>query len=114
LSRGGASTSFHALTATTAHDLPLCDALRLTGVSLDLGLTSAEAAERLRRYGENLVKVRGGTPGWLRLLRQFTAPLVLVLIAAALVTGFLGEWIDASVIFIVVAVNAIIGFLQES
>jgi len=60
------------------------------------------------------VKVRGGTPGWLRLLRQFTAPLVLVLIAAALVTGFLGEWIDASVIFIVVAVNAIIGFLQES
>jgi Ca2+-transporting ATPase len=60
------------------------------------------------------VKVRGGTPGWLRLLRQFTAPLVLVLIAAAVVTGFLGEWIDASVIFIVVVVNAIIGFLQES
>ena len=102
------------MTATTAHDLPLCDALRLTGASLDLGLTSAEAAERLRRYGENLVKVRGGTPGWLRLLRQFTAPLVLVLIAAAVVTGFLGEWIDASVIFIVVVVNAIIGFLQES
>jgi cation-transporting P-type ATPase F len=88
--------------------------LRLTGASLELGLTNTEAAERLLRYGENLVKVRGGTPGWLRLLRQFTAPLVLVLIAAAVVTGFLGEWVDASVIFIVVVVNAVVGFLQES
>jgi len=102
------------LTATTAHDLAACDALKLTGGSFENGLTSAEAAERLRRYGENLVKVRGGTSAWVRLLRQFTAPLVLVLIAAAMVTGFLGEWVDASVIFIVVVVNAIVGFLQES
>jgi cation-transporting ATPase F len=102
------------LTATTAHNLAICDALQVTGVSLESGLTSAEARARLERYGENLVKVRGGTPGWKRLLRQFTAPLVLVLIVAAAVTGFLGEWVDASVIFIVVVVNAIIGFLQES
>lgn len=102
------------LTATTAHDLATCDALRLTGGSLGTGLTSAEASARLERFGENRVKVRGGTPSWVRLARQFTAPLVLVLIAAAVVTGFLGEWVDASVIFIVVVVNAIIGFLQES
>ncbi|MCX6851531.1 MAG: HAD-IC family P-type ATPase [Verrucomicrobia bacterium] len=102
------------MTATTAHDLPLCDALRLTGASLEFGLTSAEAADRLRRYGENCVKVRGGTPMWKRLLRQFTAPLVLVLIVAAAVTGLLGEWVDASVIFIVVVVNAVVGFFQES
>jgi Ca2+-transporting ATPase len=104
----------HNLTATTAHDLPLCDALRFTGASLEFGLTSAEAAERLRRHGENCVKVRGGTPTWKRLLRQFTAPLVLVLIVAAAVTGFLGGWVDASVIFIVVVVNAVVGFFQES
>ena len=103
-----------ALTATTAHDLATCEALRLTGGSLETGLSSAEAGERLRRYGENRVKARHGTPSWVRLARQFTAPLVLVLIAAAVVTGFLGEWVDASVIFIVVVVNAIIGFLQES
>ena len=102
------------LTATTAHDLATCDALRLTGGSLGTGLTSAEASARLERFGENRVKVRGGTPSWVRLARQFTAPLVLVLIAAAVVTGFLGEWVDASVIFIVVVANAIIGFLQES
>jgi Ca2+-transporting ATPase len=102
------------LTATTAHDLAACDALRITGGSLETGLSSAEAAERLRKYGENRVIARGGTPAWLRLVRQFTAPLVLVLIGAAGVTGFLGEWVDASVIFIVVVVNAIVGFLQES
>ncbi|MFM2142404.1 MAG: hypothetical protein RLZZ476_948, partial [Verrucomicrobiota bacterium] len=68
----------------------------------------------MRRYGENRVKARGGTSAWVRLARQFTAPLVLVLIGAAAVTGFLGEWVDASVIFIVVVVNAIVGFLQES
>lgn len=96
------------------HDLASCDALRLTGSSLENGLTSAEAADRLLRHGENLVKVRAGTPGWLRFLRQFTAPLVLVLIAAAVITGFLGEWVDGSVILIVVIVNAIVGFLQES
>ena len=88
--------------------------MRLTGGSLETGLTSAEASARLERFGENLVKVRGGTLLWVRLARQFTAPLVLVLIAAAVVTGFLGEWVDASVIFIVVVVNAIVGFLQES
>lgn len=100
--------------SATAHNLATCDALRLTGGSLETGLTSAEVAERLERYGENRVKLRNGTPGWKRLVRQFMAPLVLVLIAAAVVTGFLGEWVDASVILIVVVVNAVIGFLQES
>jgi cation-transporting P-type ATPase F len=97
-----------------AHHRSISDALRLTGSTLETGLSSAEASERLRRYGENRVKARGGTSAWLRFARQFTAPLVLVLIAAAAITGFLGEWVDASVIFIVVVVNAIVGFLQES
>ena len=60
------------------------------------------------------MKTSVGTSSWVRLGRQFTAPLVLVLIGAAAVTGFLGEWVDATVIFIVVVVNAIVGFLQES
>ena len=97
-----------------AHELPIPDALRLNDVTLEMGLSSAEAAARLSRYGENLVKARGGTPAWARLLRQFAAPLVLVLIGASLVTGWLGEWVDASVIIAVVVVNAIVGFLQES
>jgi len=97
-----------------AHGLAACDAVRLTASSVEQGLSGQEAAARLERYGENRVKARRGTPSWLRLLRQFTAPLVLVLIMAALVTGFLKEWVDAVVILIVVVVNAIVGFLQES
>jgi len=85
-----------------AHQLLIHDALRLTGVSLETGLSSKEAAERLVRYGANQVTARADTPGWQRMLRQFTAPLVLVLVAAALVTGLLGEWVDATVILIVV------------
>ncbi len=102
------------MTANPAHNLAICDALRLTGVTPEIGLTSREAAERLIKYGENRVQARSGTSAWVRVGRQFTAPLVVVLIAAAIVTGFLGEWVDASVIFIVVVVNAIVGFLQES
>ena len=99
---------------STAHHLFIHEVLQLTDVSLETGLTSEEAAKRLEQYGENQVKARAGTPTWKRLLNQFTAPLVLVLIAAALVTGFLGEWVDATVIIIVVLVNALVGFLQES
>ena len=99
---------------STAHHLFTHEVLQLTAVSLETGLTSEEAAKRLEQYGENQVKARVGTPQWKRLLNQFTAPLVLVLIAASLVTGFLGEWVDATVIIIVVLVNALVGFLQES
>ncbi len=97
-----------------AHQLPTFDALRITGANLETGLTSAEAAERLRKYGANRVEARGGTLGWLRLVRQFTAPLVLVLIASSFVTAVLKEWVDAAVILAVVVVNALVGFLQES
>jgi len=64
--------------------------------------------------GRTRVKVRAGTPAWVRLFRQFTAPLVLVLILAATVTGFLKESVDAVVILVVVVVNAFVGFFQES
>jgi Ca2+-transporting ATPase len=100
--------------ASVAHELATCDALRLTNSTLENGLSSEEAASRLQRYGENRIEVRSGTPAWIRLLRQFTAPLVLVLIAAAIVTGFLKEWVDAVVILVVVVVNAFVGFFQES
>ncbi len=50
----------------------------------------------------------------LRFLLQFNSPLIYVLLAAALITGLLGERVDALVILGVVVVNAIVGFVQES
>jgi cation-transporting ATPase F len=48
-----------------------------------------------------------------RFLGQLKEPLVLVLVGAGIVTAGLGEWVDSSVIFGVVFINAVIGYLQE-
>ena len=50
----------------------------------------------------------------LRFLLQCHHPLIYILLAATVITALLGEWVDASVIFGVVLVNAIVGFIQES
>ena len=91
----------------------------LTGL-LDLletrpeGLTGEEVARRQKEFGPNRVTGRRGTPAWLKFLKQFNQPLVYILLVAVGVTAFLGEWVDSSVIFGVVIINAIVGFLQEA
>jgi magnesium-transporting ATPase (P-type) len=80
----------------------------------DKGLTSEAAAERLGRFGPNVLpKFRRHGP-LIRFLLQFHHPLIYVLLAATAVTASLGEWVDAGVIFGVVLVNAVVGFIQES
>lgn len=76
------------------------------------GLTRSEVESRLKKYGYNELKFRGVSP-LVRFLRQFHNALIYVLLLAALVTGFLGHWIDTAVIIGVVIANTIIGFLQE-
>ncbi len=77
------------------------------------GLAADEAARRLAAHGPNrLAEVP--PPGVLtRLLRQFDNLLLYVLMAAALVTAFMGHWVDTAVIAAVVVINAVIGFVQE-
>ena len=77
------------------------------------GLTSAEARRRLARYGPNRLATRQVRPAWLRLLDQLNNTLIHVLLAAAVITAALGEWLDTSVILGVVAINALVGFIQE-
>ena len=77
------------------------------------GLTGAEAARRLARHGPNRLPVARPPNPLLRLLAQFNNVVIHVLLAAALVTGLLGHWIDTSVILAVVLANAAIGFIQE-
>ena len=85
------------------------DALR----SSPHGLTTADAAERLRRYGPNRLPGRPGPGPWQRLAQQFHQPLIYILLASGAIALLLGEWADAGVIFGVVLVNALIGFVQE-
>ena len=78
-----------------------------------IGLTEAEAQQRLERFGPNcLPQLRG--PGPLRrLLAQFDNVLIYVLLGAAAVTAALAHWVDTAVILGVVVINAVLGFVQE-
>ncbi len=96
------------------HTLAASDAARRLGVDRATGLSDAEAVSRLALHGPNRLTETPREPAWKRFVRQLAQPLVLVLIAAGLITSLLGEWVDASVIFGVVLVNAVIGYWQEA
>jgi Ca2+-transporting ATPase len=81
---------------------------------IERGLDPAEAEKRLRQHGPNELEEKAG-PGFLKLLAaQFGNFLVIILIVAALVSLFLGEVIDAVAIIVIVALNAVVGVVQES
>ena len=77
------------------------------------GLDLGEANNRLKKFGENTMSLKKEKSLLISFLLQFKQPLVLILIIAGFITAMLQEWVDTSVIFGVVVVNAIIGFIQE-
>ncbi|MBN1157962.1 MAG: calcium-transporting P-type ATPase, PMR1-type [Bacteroidales bacterium] len=77
------------------------------------GISRDEARQRLDKYGLNqLIEKKPRSPLSL-LLEQFKSFMIWVLIAAALISGFLKEWVDAIAIIAIVILNAIMGFVQE-
>jgi Ca2+-transporting ATPase len=77
------------------------------------GLTDDVAAERLAAHGPNELVERAGRPTWRLFLDQFTSPMILVLIGAAVVTALIGHTKDTIVILAIVVFNGIVGFVQE-
>src|SRR5215831_1427708 len=81
---------------------------------MSVGLSSAAAAQRLAVFGRNEIAAER-PPSWpSRLLSQLRSPLVALLLGACVVSALLGERADAIAIAVIVLVNAVIGFLQES
>ena len=78
------------------------------------GLSTHEARERLGRFGPNELPPAAAAGPLVRFARQMHHPLVYVLLVAGAVTAALGNHVDAGVIFGVVVVNAVVGFVQES
>lgn len=76
------------------------------------GLSSEEAAQRLERYGANSTE-DAEPPAWRVLLKKFAAPVPWLLEAAIALQLVLGEYIEASVIFVLLVFNAVLGFFQE-
>lgn len=77
------------------------------------GLASSEIKNRLKKFGYNEMIEKQRPAWWKRLLAQFQDFMVLVLLAATLISAFLGEYADAVTILIIVIFNAILGFVQE-
>ena len=78
------------------------------------GLTSAEAALRLRRDGPNALGGEGRRGPLAVLISQFASPLVLILVAASLVSMAVGDRVEAGIILAIVAMSALLGFVQEA
>jgi Ca2+-transporting ATPase len=86
---------------------------RSLGTDGKTGLTTADAAERLRTRGPNELQEKKGRGPLAFFLDQFKSLMIWVLIAAALISGFLKEWVDAVAILAIVLMNAILGLVQE-
>ena len=95
------------------HHLPQTEVLDLLDTDAGKGLDRFEIDERQRNFGPNRLTQRKGTGPLLRFLLQFHQALVYILLAAVVIKIVLGAWVDASVIFGVVLLNSIIGFVQE-
>ena len=77
------------------------------------GLTTAQAEQKLAEFGPNELVDRGTKSPLLILWDQFREVMVLILIAAAAISAFLGEFNDVIVIMAIVVLNAVLGFTQE-
>lgn len=77
------------------------------------GLSHAEAKIRLSEVGSNELQEKKKLPAWRLFLNQFKDYMIVVLLAAAILSGIMGDVTDAIIILILVLLNAIIGFMQE-
>ncbi|WP_337183726.1 magnesium-translocating P-type ATPase [Shinella sp.] len=77
------------------------------------GLSSEAAKARLREAGPNTISPGRGTSALAAFLRQFRSPLVLILIFAAIVSGFVGEGSEAVIIGVIVLASCVLSFTQE-
>ncbi len=96
------------------HSLPIDDVLAEFAVSPQGGLVAEQVGSQQARYGLNILASTAQSPWWQRLAAQFRDLVIWILITAAILSGVLGEWIDAAAILSIVLLNGVIGFLQEA
>ncbi|BAY73994.1 ATPase, E1-E2 type [Nostoc linckia NIES-25] len=80
----------------------------------EAGLSHEEASTRHEQMGANQLSTKDSKSPWLKFLEQFHQPLLYILLTAGVITLLLRDWIDAGVIFAVILINAIVGYIQES
>ena len=100
-----ASPPWHTLSA------PAC--AQQLGVESAPGLSHPEAALRLQQHGANKLAEPPPRPLWRGLLDQFKSMLIIILLVAAVIAAFIGDFKSVTVILVVVCFNAVLGFWQE-
>lgn len=89
------------------------EVLQALKVDAEQGLSPRTARERLQHYGSNVLPQRRPPTLWHLFLSQFKDVTVLTLLAATVVSGWLGEWSDAATIICILVLNAFLGVFQE-
>jgi Ca2+-transporting ATPase len=105
VANGGTGQAWHCLDTVEV-------AATLRG-DLENGLSRSEARARLRDAGPNVLEAAGGRTLAVMFLSQFADFMILVLLAAALISGFIGEAMDTVAIVVILLLNAVIGAAQE-
>ncbi|MFZ5856800.1 MAG: cation-translocating P-type ATPase [Chloroflexota bacterium] len=95
------------------HLIDIKENLANLGVTQENGLSQSEAETRLTKYGRNELVEKGGRTPLKIFWEQITATMVLILIAAAVVAGLLGDTKNTIAIGAIVLLYAILGFVQE-
>src|SRR5499433_1933293 len=99
--------------ATSWHAIPVNEVLKRLTTSTETGLDAGEASRRLQKYGPNRLPEGKKRGPFMRFLSQFNNILVYVLLGAGFIKLMLDLWLDAGIIFGVVILNALLGFIQE-
>src|SRR5262244_2550508 len=107
------SVAEHTSQAPLWHAMPVDEVLRRLQSNPSTGLDDQEASGRLATYGPNRLPEGMKQGPFKRFLLQFNNVLIYVLLAAGFVKLMVGLWLDAAIIFGVVLVNTLLGFVQE-
>ena len=99
--------------ADNPYTLSVEEILQSFQTNAETGITQTEAKNRTKEFGANIYEAQKQKSVWLMLLLQFKSPIVYLLVAAASVTLYFENYIEAGAIAVVILVNAIIGFLME-
>ncbi|WP_096202963.1 cation-transporting P-type ATPase [Bacillus sp. FJAT-45350] len=97
-----------------SYNLDIDTVIKELATDLSNGLQEHEISKRLEDYGVNELPEAKKESSLVKFLKHFNDVLIYVLLAAAIITGVLGHYIDTAVIVMVAVVNAFIGFLQEN
>ena len=98
---------------TEPHATLVAEVASALETSLTEGLSTAEAQRRHQQKGPNELQSAPPTALWKRLWAQFNSLVIWILVAAAVISGVMGEWVDTWAILAIVALNGTLGFLQE-